>query len=51
METLIVSKKYDGAYWNVTFRYWPTGKCACIAKTAKRVFTQEPTTDDLVNSI
>ena len=51
MEISVINMYHDGAYYVVTFKYWEKGECACSAVKLKKVFENEPTVQDLINSI
>jgi hypothetical protein len=53
MNDIMIVHKYqdDFGIWNITYKYWVKGTCACTAKKIQRTFTIEPSIDDLIKAI
>jgi hypothetical protein len=50
-EILIIRKKQVDNAWEVTYKHYPKGECACLGVKITRYFITEPTNDDLIKAI
>lgn len=50
-EVSIIQKRENNGIYYVLFKYWESGKCACLGEKKSVSFPHDPSTQDLINII